>query len=97
MITKLFSRFVKIKIEPISYQVLIFDKVIIEFYSSLLQTINQFHNEFYLSHKRFMMIFINDMNFLGSKKIVADFGSLEERNEFLSRGYIDEHYSYYGF
>jgi len=68
MIKRLFSNFMQIKITPISFQVYIFNEMLLEFYSSLLKDMNQFYIGLYSLNSGVMNILINDMNCSGSKK-----------------------------
>lgn len=72
MINSLFSNFMKIEITPISFQFYLCNKLVIEVYSSLLESINQFYIEFYSFNSGAMNILINDMNCSSPKKIVPE-------------------------
>ena len=72
MINRLFSNFMKIEITPISFQFYLFNKLLIEFYSSLLRDLNQFYIELYSLNSGAMNILINDMNCSSPKKILPE-------------------------
>ena len=68
MIKRLFSNFMQIKTTPISFQIYVFNKMLLEFYSSLLRDMNQFYIGLYSLNSGVMNILINDMNCSSSKK-----------------------------